>query len=149
MILQVFQEREKRGQALLQYSRIILGVVSGHTSRHRGEARHSFEKELEILVVGFPLAWPLHVRRWLTNGKESMWPVSRSDSDVRARDRGSRSMLTSSLVAIPCLARMVSTVSRGESMYSFRAGKVVFRWLRFFSPTLANRAVLRVLLAML
>jgi hypothetical protein len=34
-------------------------------------------------------------------------------------------------------------------MYSFRAGKVVLRWFRFFSPTLANRAVLRVLLAML
>jgi hypothetical protein len=44
---------------------------------------------------------------------------------------------------------MVSTISRGESIYSFRAGKVVLRWLRFFSPTLANRAVLRVLLAML
>jgi hypothetical protein len=27
-------------------------------------------------------------------------------------------------------------------MYSFRAGKVVLRWFRFFSPTLANRAVL-------
>jgi hypothetical protein len=34
-------------------------------------------------------------------------------------------------------------------MYSFRAGKVVFRWFRFFSPTLANRAVLTVLPAML
>ncbi len=70
--------------------------------------------------------------------------------DVRARDRGSRSLLTSSLVATPCLARMVSTISRGESMYSFRAGKVVFRWwFRFFSPILANRAVVRVLLAIL
>jgi hypothetical protein len=54
VILQVFKEREKRGQALLQYSR-ILGIVSGHTSWHRGEARHGFEKELEIPVVGFPL----------------------------------------------------------------------------------------------
>jgi hypothetical protein len=34
-------------------------------------------------------------------------------------------------------------------MYSFIAGKVVFRWFWFFSPTLANRAVLRILLAML
>jgi hypothetical protein len=34
-------------------------------------------------------------------------------------------------------------------MYSFRAGKVVFRWFRFFFPTLTNRAVLRVLLVML
>ncbi len=58
-------------------------------------------------------------------------------------------MLTSSLVATPCLARMVSTISRGESMYSFRAGKVVFRWFRFCSPMLANKAVFRVLLAML
>ncbi len=84
----------------------------------------------------------------LANRKESMWPV-RSDNDVRARDRGSRSLLTSSLVATPCLARMVSTMSHGESMYSFRAGKVVLRWFRFFSLTLANRAVLRVLLVML
>ncbi len=57
VILPVFQEQEKRGQALLQYSR-ILDVVSGHISQHRGEARHSFEKELEIFVVGFPLAAP-------------------------------------------------------------------------------------------
>ncbi len=34
-------------------------------------------------------------------------------------------------------------------MYSFRAGKVVFRWFRFCLPMLANKAVLRVLLAML
>jgi hypothetical protein len=35
-------------------------------------------------------------------------------------------------------------------MYSFRAGKVVFRWFRFCSPMLANKAVFsRVLLAML
>jgi hypothetical protein len=32
------------------------GDVHRHnTSRHRGEARHGFEKELEIPVVGFPL----------------------------------------------------------------------------------------------
>ncbi len=137
VILQVFEVREKRGQALLQYSR-IRGVVSGHTRRHREEARHSFEKELKVSVVGFPLAAPCQ-----TLAGQSMWSV-RSDNAVRARDRGSRSLVTSSLVATPCLVRMVSTISRGESMYSFRAGKVVLRWLRFFSSTLANRAVLRV-----
>jgi hypothetical protein len=37
-------------------------------------------------------------------------------------------LLTSSLVATPCLARKVSNISRGENMYSFRAGnKAVFR----------------------
>ncbi len=42
-----------------------------------------------------------------------------------------------------------------RSKYSFRSGKVVFRWFWFFLPMLANRAVIRagirvrVLLAML
>ena len=44
-----------------------------------------------------------------------MW-LLRFDNDVRARERGSLSALTSSLEATPCLRHMVSTIWRGVSM---------------------------------
>jgi hypothetical protein len=51
VILQVFQEREKRGQALLKYSR-ILDVVSGHTRRNRGCSR--FPLDRSVSDAGWP-----------------------------------------------------------------------------------------------
>jgi hypothetical protein len=59
--------------------------------------------------------WSLRVKRWLANKNTFMW-FGRFDNDVRARERGSLSALTSSLVATPCLRDMVSTTWRGVSM---------------------------------
>ncbi len=55
MILQFFSEWKKRDEALLQ--RGSTSSIRPYWPAQR-EARHSFDDELEILVVGFPLAAP-------------------------------------------------------------------------------------------